>query len=225
MVKQMNMVTGSVLTVLAAGLMGCGQGFKSNGVSDAGAQAVNIQSELAKAEEASHDAQTAMAEAEEALKAIQDENGNINLGLFMKSSSSEVQAQGLLSPIVDKLRTVFNTVFVKIETVKAKFTAARTALLTALGRLDHTDPVQAAMISEITAQLGKIDAMEAQFRVAMQMLAGKLDLAVTALDKVISGLTSFIPGWGWLVNLAVDYVLMTDIKAFIAEIKMRLLAL
>ncbi len=226
MTKQMNILTGSVITVFAAGLMGCGQGFKSNGLSSNGAQSVNIDSELAKAQQANDDAQTAMIEAQQALKAIQDENGNINLSLFMKGgTSSDTQTAGLLSPIVDKLRATFDTVFLKVENVKAKFTDARQALLTALSRLDHNNPAQAAMISEIMVQLSKIDSMETQFRVGMQSLAGKLDLAVAALDKVISGLTSFIPGWGWVANFAIDYLVMGDIKNFIAEIKMRLLTL
>lgn len=220
-----NILTGSVIVILAAGLMGCGQGFKSGNVASSAKQDANIDIELAKAEQANADAQTAMNEATLALNAIQDENGKINLKLFLKGPAGEVQTEGLLSPVVDKLRLTFDKVFAKVDLVKEKFAAARAALMAALAKLDHTNPAQAAMIDQIMTQMGKIDAMENQFRVGMVSLAGKLDLAVTSLDKIVSGLTSFIPGWGLVVNFAIDFFVMSDIKDFIMEIKMRLLTL
>jgi hypothetical protein len=224
--KQMNILTGSVIAIMAAGLMGCGQGFKSTGSSSDSAKSVNIDNELQKAEAANNEAQQAMAEAAEALKAIQDSSGNINLGLFLKAgSSSNVQTSGLLSPVIDKLRATFDTVFSKVDDVKAKFADARQALLVALSRLDHNNPAQAYMIDQIMNQLKRIDAMEQQFRVQLQTLTGKLDEAVAALHKVISGATSFIPGWGFVVDFAIDYFVMSDIENFINEIKMRLLAI
>jgi hypothetical protein len=169
-----------------------------------------------------------MADAADALKAIQDSSGNINLGLFLKggsSSNSEVATSGLLTPVIDKLRGTFDTVFSKVDDVKAKFADARQSLLVALSRLDHNNPAQAYMIDQIMTQLSRIDQMEQQFRAQLQTLTGKLDTAVAALRKVISGATSFIPGWGFVVDFAIDYFVMSDIENFINEIKMRLLSI
>ena len=227
--KQMNLVTGSVIAIMAAGLMGCGQGFKANGLSSANsAKSAQVNEAITKAQDASDQVQAAMNEATEALKSIQDTSGNINLGLFLKggsTSTSSVQTSGLLAPVIDKLRATFDIVFNKVDDVKAKFQAARLALLHALTGLDKNDPAQAYMIQQIMTQLNRIDAMEQQFRIQLAGLSGKLDDAVKALQKIITGVTSFIPGWGYIVNFAVDFFVMTDIQNFINEIKLRLLAI
>jgi hypothetical protein len=67
--------------------------------------------------------------------------------------------------------------------------------------------------------------MERTFSASMHQLASKLDLAIAGLDKLVSGVTSFIPGFGWIANLALDYLVMSDVKNFIYEVKMRLMAL
>lgn len=240
--KQMNILTGSVIAIMAAGLMGCGQGFKSNGVNaQDSAKSAAFDSAISKAEKANQDAQSAMNQATEALISIQDTSGNINLGLFLKGGSSSsssssgsssggadastVGSAGLLTPVIDKLRATFDVVFQKVADVKAKFQEARQALLVALSKLDANDPAQAYMQQQIMTQLSRIDAMEAQFRVQLAGLGTKLDQAVVALQKIISGATSFIPGWGAVVNFAIDYFVMSDITNFINEIKMKLLAI
>ena len=229
MTKQMNIITGSVLVLFAAGTIGCGQsGFQSLGSSSAsGNQAAAVNTELTKAEEASAQAQAAIDEANLALKDITDSKGNINLNLFKKSSSTstEVTSQGLLTPIIDKLRPRFEQLFSKVTIVKQKFTDARQALLSALSKIDQSNPASAALVANIMAQLAKVDAMEKAFSTTMPLLAGKLDLAISGLDKLVSGATSFIPGFGWIANMALDFLVMSDVKDFIYEIKMRLMAL
>lgn len=229
MFKQMNLVTGSVLAVIAASSIGCGQGMKSTTsssekVASTGTSTEEIAAVIKKAEKANEEAQGAIAEAQAALLTIQDENGNINLSAFRKSNS-EVTSSGLLTPIIDKLRGPFDTVLAKVALVKAKFTEARQMLMTALSKLDDKDPAQAALINEVMKQMAAIDKMEATFRTSMLQLGNKLDLAVDALEKVISGVTSFIPGWGWIVSLGVDYLVMGDIRDFVMEIKLKLMAL
>jgi hypothetical protein len=225
----MNIITGSVLVLFAAGTIGCGQsGFQSLGKATAsGNQAADISTELNKAEEANAQAQAAIDEANLALKDITDSKGNINLNLFKKSSSTstEVSSQGLLTPIIDKLRPKFEQLFSKVTVVKQKFTDARQALLTALSKIDQSNPASAAVVANIMAQLAKVDAMEKAFSASMHSLAGKLDLAISGLDKLVSGVTSFIPGFGWIANMALDFLVMSDVKDFIYEIKMRLMAL
>lgn len=238
----MNLLTGISVAIMAAGLMGCGQGFKSNGVSaEDSAKSAAFDSAISKAEKANQDAQNAMNAATEALMTIQDTSGNINLGLFLKGGSSSsssssssggasndpstVGSAGLLTPVIDKLRATFDIVFQKVADVKAKFQEARQALLIALSKLDANDPAQAYMQQQIMKQLSRIDAMEDQFRIQLAGLGAKLDQAVVALQKIISGATSFIPGWGPIVNFAVDFFVMSDITNFINEIKMKLLTI
>lgn len=225
--KNLNLITGSVLVVFAASLVGCSQGFESQGkITTNGAQAVDISSEMSKAEQANQAALSAITDANNALKDITDANGNINVGLFSKSSASaDVTSQGLLTGIIEKLRPKFEQLFSKVTAVKAKFTEARALLAAAMAKLDQSNPAHAIMIQEIMGQLAKIDAMERTFSASMQQLAGKLDLAIVGLERIVSGATSFIPGFGWLANLALDYFVMGDIKNFIYEVKMRLMAL
>lgn len=225
--KNLNMFTGGVLVVVAAGLVGCSQGFESQGkISTNGAQAVDISSEMSKAEEANNAAMTAIAEANNAVKELTDSKGNINVGLFSKSSASaDVTTQGLLDGIINKLRPKFDQLFAKVTAVKAKFAEARALLAAALAKLDPANPAHAAMIQEIMGQMAKIDSMERTFSASMHQLASKLDLVVMGIEKLVSGVTSFIPGFGWIADLALDYFVMGDIKNFIAEIKMRLMAL
>src|SRR5690606_20584798 len=102
---------------------------------------------------------------------------------------------------------------------------ARKLLADALGKIDQSNPANAALVQQIMSQMAKVDAMERQFSTSMHMLASKLDLAITGLDRLVSGVTSFIPGFGWIASLALDFLVMSDIKNFIYEIKMRLMAL
>lgn len=229
--NKMNIVTGSLLAVIAASSIGCGQGMKSNTSANAKASAAGqtgqteeIAAVIKKAEKANQEAQAAILEAQNALLTIQDANGNIKIDLF-QSNNAEVDSAGLLTPVIDRLRGPFDTVLAKVALVKAKFNEARQMLMTALSKLDDKDPAQAALIAEVMKQMAAIDKMEATFRTSMLQLAGKLDTAVAALEKLISGVTNFLPGWGWVVNLGLDYLVMTDIRDFVAEIKMKLMTL
>lgn len=214
------------MLVAATSLVGCGQGMQSSGLEKGvGAQEVDVSADLKAAEEATNDAMAAMAEADEAMKSLQDENGEINISLFQNKNKSEVQSQALLAPIIDKLRPAFDKVFEKILVVKAKFNEARGKLVDALTKLDPNIPAQAMMIEQIKKALAQIDQMEQQFRVQMVNLTGKLDQAVDALTKIISRITNFIPGWGWVVDLFIDFAVMSDVRDFVNEIKMKLLTL
>lgn len=225
-------VFNSLMAILAVGLMGCGQGFQVNGAGSTGGAlnngeiesttGVDVQNEMLKAEAAAKEAELAINEVNALLAEITDKNGNVNIGFFQKS---ETQTKGILDPILAKLRTKFNELFAKVVAVKAKFTEARAQLNAALAKLDQNDPAQALLYQQVKSQLVKVDAMEAQFSASMHTLAGKLDLVTVALQKLISGVTSFIPGFGWVVDLAIDFLLMGDVKAFIAEVKAQLLAL
>lgn len=226
--KSMKLAIGLSFAAMTIGLTGCGQGFKAQSSlsgSSNKSESVNIDAQLQKAEEASVQAQQAMSEADQALAQITDSQGNINLGLFTKSSTSDVKSQFVLNGLMTKLTQVFDQVFSRVEAVKAKFELARQSLMDALLKLDGTNPAQAAMVAEIRAKLASIDMMESQFRNGIHLLAGKLDLAMTGLDRLVSGATSFVPGWGWVVGLALDYFVMNDVKTLVTELKARLLAL
>ena len=225
MINNFKFMVATLAVVAFTGVIGCGQGFK--GAShNGGITAADISNELAKAEEANKMALAAMDEANQALAEITDEKGNINVSLFSRTGTSgDVQTQFLLNGLIDKLRGVFDKVFASVEMVKAKFNEARGKLMEAVAKLDPNDPAQAALIAEINKRVIQIDGMEAKFSNAMHMLAGKLDLAIIGLDKIVSGVTSFIPGFGWLANMALDYFVMGDVKALINELKLRLLAL
>jgi len=225
MIKQ-RIIAGSVLAIFAVSTIGCGQGLRSSGGTGkvTASHVEDISKEVQKAEQANEEAQNAILEANLALASIQDEKGNIKISLF-KKSTSEVNTTGLLTPVIDRLRVTFETVFAKVALVKAKFNEARQLLMVALSRLDHNDPAQAALIAEVMKQMAAIDAMEAKFRTSMFQLAGKLDLAVDALSKIISGATSFIPGFGSIIGIGLDFLVMSDIRNFVAEIKMKLMGI
>ncbi len=226
--KQFKMAAGVMTVFLMVTTIGCGETLKSSTPSNKAAAAGSntsteeIATVIAKAQKASDEAVGAIAEAEAVLKTIQDENGNINVSLFQ---SNQVQSSGLLSPLIERLRGPFDTVLAKVGLVKAKFAEARQLLLSSLAKLNDKDPAQAAMIAEIMKQMAAIDRMEATFRTSMMQLAGKLDLAVAALEKVLSGATNFSAGMGWVINLGLDYFVMGDIRDFVSEIKIKLMAI
>lgn len=231
--RSVQFISMTLAVIFSVSSIGCGQGFKTSGApqaktGDSGglSTGTEISTSLKKAEEAAASAQVAINEANDALKEIQDESGNINLGMFIKSqTASKVELQSLLSPVIDKLKSVFDTVFAKVDLVKQKFSDARRLLADAMAKLDANDPAQARVIEEIKKQMVNIDKLEAKFSAAMHMLASKLDLAVVGLDKIITGVTSSIPGWGSIVGLAIDYLFMSDVKTLIQDLKARLLAL
>lgn len=224
--KRINWLCGSIIAVIAAGSIGCGQTLKPfNYNGDDLAIGNDVNDSLTKAELAAKDAQAAMDEANALIAQITDDNGNINIGLFKKPAANNVTTQGLADPIINQLRQVFDKVFAKVQLVKDQFAKARQALNDALAKLDQTNPANQAMIANIMAQLAKIDQLEAQFSAQMHSLASKLDLAVAGLDGIIKGAITFIPGWGSIIGLALDMIVMGDIKAFIMEIKAKLMAL
>lgn len=218
--KPMSWLLISLSIVFVSGTVGCGAGFRSN-VGDN----VNVFEELRKAEEASLLAEEAMAEANMVLREIMDDQGNINVGLFRSGSTAEVETQFILSGLTNKLREVFNKVFEKVALVKAQFQVARDKLNEAASKLDPSNPAHALQLQAIQAQIAKINALEAQFSAQMHSLASKLDLAINGLDKIISGVTSWIPGWGSIVGLALDFFVMSDVKALILEIKHKLMSI
>lgn len=216
----------TIASVFAMSSVGCGQGFRtSSGASTMGGQSVNINDSLNSAQKATDEAQKAMAEADAALADIMDANGNIKLNLFSSSSvNSQTHTAGLLSPIVDKLNGVFDKLFAKVDMVKTQFAKARTLLEAALVQVQAAGGNQ-AQIDMIRAQIAKVDALETQFSTSMHLLAGKLDLASAALDKLVNSATSMIPGIGAIAGIFVDLFLMSDVKNLIAQIKAKLLAL
>lgn len=210
-------------------LTACGKGFQVAGSNKVAGQSVetiaDVKSQLDDAEKATADAETAMAEAQAAIASISDANGNIDIDLF--SANSGVAPQGVLSPVLDKLKTVFDTVLSKVQMVTQKFDLARGALQDALTKLDPSRPAEAAMITQITQALAKIDFLESQFHSVLQMLASKLDIATAALDNLMNQACSFIPvpGLCAIAGVLVDTFLMNDVKALIAHFKAQLLAL
>lgn len=229
-------VSVSLAVVFASTSVGCGKGFqgsgKSGGVASSnsrGSSTVDVSAQMQKAAEASQQAQAAIADANAAIAQITDGNGNVNLGLFKSAStgsSAQTSTQGLLQPLVDKLNGVFDTLFAKIDMVKQQFASARTMLADALAKLNANDPTQASQIQAINDQLAKIDGLEQNFQNMIHQLAGKLDLATTALDKLISTATSFIPipGLSLVAGVFVDMFVMSDVKNLIASVKAKLLA-
>lgn len=230
--KQTNWIASSVVVALVLGSIGCGQGFKTQNGNSASTTGISpqasrdVSSQIAMAAQATKDAQSAMADAQAAIASITDANGNINMNLFNKTLSLPLPGTGgLLSPVIAKLQPIFDNVFSKATLVKQQFDAARASLATAIAGLNSADPAQAAQIAQITAQLAQIDKMEQQFTDAMHLLAGKIDLAVAALNNVVSGITSYIPGFGWLAGMAIDYLVMDDVKNLLADFKAKLISI
>jgi len=224
--KARNWLSGSIIAVFAAGSIGCGntmRPYKVEGVDTS--LTIESDDQFAKAEQAAKEAQLAMDEANALIAEITDDNGNINVGLFKKASNNTVTTQALLDPITNKLRAVFDKIYDKALLVKTQFAKARQALNDALAKIDQTNPANSAQIALITAQLAALDKLEAQYSTSMRSLASKLDLAVAGLDAIIKGVTTFIPGWGSLVGMALDFLVMGDLKNLILELKTKLMAL
>lgn len=222
----------SIASVFALSSIGCGQGFRTNSKATevgsaglGGKEPVNIDDQLAKAQAASEEAQKAMAAADAALAEIMDSNGNIKINIFgTKSVNSQTRTAGLLAPLVDKLNGVFDQLFAKVGLVKDQFNKARLLLADALAKVQAAGGTQ-AQLDLIRAQMAKIDALEAQFSASMHLLAGKLDLATAALDKLVASATSSIPGIGAIAGIFVDMFLMADVKNLINSVKAKLLAI
>jgi len=214
---------------MAVSAIGCGQGFKSgsNNAGSTGAQAVtgSIDDQLAKADEAQQEAAVAMNDAQTAVNGLLDSNGNINLLLFTKSSSSQVQTSGVLAGLVNKLKPLFDTAFNKVAAAKQKYDDARTALNNALNAINQADPAAADTVAKLKAQLSTLDSAEASFLNSVHLLAGKLTLVSSALDGLVSGVTSFIPGYGAIIGWVLDNFVMDDVKNLILDLQTKLLAL
>ncbi len=218
--------TRGLLLLLATAAVGCGQGFKSGSTTESTAQKqLNVDEELKQAEKATIEAQEAMALALAAIADISDSRGNINIGLFTRGKNAKVNINGILTPLADHLRPLFDKVYDKLAMVKEKYNTARAALADAIAKLDATDPAQARLIAELESSMQRLDSFEGQFRGSIQRLAGKLNLASSGLDKVVRGVTSFIPGFGWLASFALDYFIMDDLKGLIFEFQQKLMAL
>ncbi len=215
-----------MISIAAIGAVGCGQGFKTGSSATTSAQAVaNVDDQLAKADKAASDALLAMTQAQAALDQITDSQGNININLFTKNFGATANATGLLAPLIAKLQPLFDQVYDKVVLVKNQFSVARVALTDAIGKLNANDPAQAALIAKVKEQISRIDMLETTFRNKIHLLAGKMSLAITGLDRIVSGATSFIPGFGWLASWALDMFVMGDVKQLILDLQAKLLAI
>ena len=226
----------SMMIFFSVSAVGCGQGMTSNNPSPnatgsngaAGGGTVSnadVEAVIQKAAQANQEAANALIEAERVLASIQDANGDIKLSFFQANQAPAVQAKGVMSPIIDKIRPTFDKIIAQVKLVKGKFNEARQLLVSALSRLDHRDPSQAYLINEITKQMAAIDKMEARFRASMLTVTKKLDKAVDQLDKLVSGVSSAIPGWGIIIGIGLDYFVMGEIREYIEEVKFELLSL
>lgn len=236
MVRTNKWLASGIAFVFTVSTVGCGQGFRTtsptvdgttsesvNNGSGTSVTSADLADQLAKAQAANEDAKAAFADAQAALSGLYDGSGNINLGLF---SSSDTQTQGLLAPIVDKLNTVFDAVFAKINQVKQQFDTARAAAAAAVAQLNQNDPAQAALYQQAMAQLSQIDAMETQFQTMIHGLASQLDVVSAALNNVVNSATSLIPipGLGSLAGVLINLFVMSDVQNLISSVKAKLLA-
>lgn len=231
MKNQFVFVKSGLVVMMAVLAVGCGNGFRSGGdvggvVGGQGAQSQpNIDDTMSKVEAATVEAQQAMADADAAIASISDSNGNIKISLFSSSgtSSKAVSTQGLLAPLVAKLKPVFDTVFSKVSLVKEKIDVAKGLLQDALTKLDPNS--QAAQL--ILQQLARIADLEAKFSTQMHRLADKLDLALDGIDRIVNLATSFIPipGLGLIAGQLIDMYLVDDVKDLITDLQAKLLAL
>jgi hypothetical protein len=205
--------------------VGCGQGLKSTSPGRTVAEhQANVDKQMDQAEKAAADAQDALVAAQTVLAQISDANGNFNLGLF-SGLKGKMSLGNILGPVADKLTEVFDQVYEKLALLKTKYGEARLALADAMGKLDASDPTQAKLIAQINSQMGRLDDLEKQYTSAIHKLARKLDLVERSIDKLVSGVTSSIPGFGAILGLALDYLVLDDIYAVIDGFQQKLLDL
>lgn len=218
-------IASALLTASMFATIGCGQGLKSSSSASttAGHQA-NVDRQMDQAEKAATDAQDALAAALAALAQVSDTNGNFNLGLF-SGLKGKMSLGNILGPVTDKLSEVFDQVYEKLALVKTKYAEARLALSDAVGKLDANDPAQAKLIAQINSQMGRLDDLEKQYTNQIHKLGRKLDLVEKSLDKIVNGVTSSIPGFGAILGIALDYLVLDDIYAVIDDFQQKLLNL
>lgn len=213
-----------LVAVLAVCAVGCGNGFRSGGSfsDNAAERAQQVDDTLDKVQTATVDAQKAMDEANAAIASISDSNGNIKINLFA-SNGSTVQSQGLLAPIIAKLKPVFDKVFEKVSFVKAQFDNAKNMLNAALAKLNPNDP----SVIKLKEALAKVESLEEAFRTQVHMVAGKLTLALSGLDRLVSLATSFIPipGLGMIAGTLIDMFVLDDVRNLVLDLQMKLLAI
>lgn len=224
-------------TLLAVNLVGCGQAMtssqfkdqKTTNASTSPTSGVNLVSaQMASVRTASDDVQAAIVSAQALMAQLVDAQGNVNLSLFTSSSSSPGNgpAIGILAPIVNEVRSVFDQVFAKVTAVKGQFDTVRATLTTVLNSLNPNDPLQSAEIDQIKSMLAELSNLEQAFQTAMHDLSGKVGQASVALDNVIArataGLNTKIPGLGLIAGLLIDTFVTGDVKDLLNTVQSKL---
>lgn len=221
-------VFATTFTMIALVSIGCGKGFQSGQLAESSIEktevGVNVDDQLSKAEKASEAAQEAMNVAQAAVGKMVNKQGHIKLGMS-GANAGKIKIDGAMIPIVDHLRPLLDEAFAKFVVVQEKYHEARLSLADAIGKLDANDPAQAKLIAKIEEQLAKLDQMEEKFRQGVQRLAQRLDLVEVALDRMVDSAKSLIPGYGWVIGMVLDGLVVSDIKALILEFQGKLLAL
>ena len=217
----------ALATFMSFTSIGCGNSFKSIGQGDAALKLSAVAAQVEKAQKASLDAQRAIQEANAAISEIMDSNGQIRMSLFSTTADvARTRTAGIIAPLLARLNPVFDRLFARITSVKVQFATARASLMEALNTLNAADPSQIVRIEEIKAELAKIDALEMSFRQQMHQLGGRLDLAVTGLERLINLGTSFIPvpGAGAVAGILIDLLVTSDVRDMVAAVRFRLQA-
>lgn len=216
--KTIRAITGSVGILCCVSLIGCGQGLKSSGSSQ-GSQSIDtssVNTQINQAAQAANDASSALQNVTTAINQISDAQGNINIGMFLMGSDNPLNA------LIAQLQTYFDQFYTKAQAVESSLDSARTQIQQAIAQLNPNDPAQATEIQQLNAELAQVNSLDQQFSNAMHSLATKLGTAMTGLDNLINGVTASIPGWGAIVGLAVDWLVMDNVRTLFQDMENKL---
>lgn len=155
------------------------------------------------------ESETAMVEAKQILSEFSNPDGSIKLWALLTSSSSstEVESQSIFI-IYEKLSEILNRVYEKVAEVKGKFDEARALLAVEASKLDPNNPLHQATLEQINLMMSQIDGAESQFSMALNQLAGQLDLVNNGIDMLTASAGGLFPGAGIIVSILTNQVKM-----------------
>lgn len=182
-----------VSLVMALGLTACGEGMTgagfvssgNGGLDSGGAPAINMES----IEIETKAAEDAMLEAEDALdmalgtSSVTPDPG----GISFKSLT------GLPERLEAALNKVYDKITLPVQKAKDMINKARAQLAAVMINLDPRNPAHADALRQARAAIQKLDGMEARLTGVYRQLAAKIDIVLSALDRLIARLDNGNP--------------------------------
>jgi hypothetical protein len=143
------------------------------------------------------------------------------MGLLSGGGGPLSDIMGIFNAIPDALKKLCDALYDKLtESVgkaQSMISQAQAQIAAQMAKLDPSDPRQAEMISKLQLALDKLAGYQAKVSGVYQLLADKVGMGVTALDKVIAGLQS-----SGNVGAMIGAMQLSQIRTVLADFATRL---